>query len=104
MEIIGIRKAQSSGLSSIIRLAENEGVVIITSNSKPVAMITPLSLTGLMRHNEKMNEVFSSEDFQETLSDNDKEFVGVITKTLNLSVSKLLEQRTMFDENKIALG
>jgi len=99
MKILGIKEAQKEGLSALVRETEAEGFIILTSNRKPMVLLTPMTLSGLANLTKTVSEVFADAEFQSKLSADDKEIVGMMSNTISKSFSKLLEQNKMFEHN-----
>lgn len=97
MKIYGIRNGHKKGLPALVRDAEAEGFVLITSNGKPVAMLTPLSFIGIRKTVKQLSDVFNSDEFQSVeLDEIEREFVVSVKKSLELTWQTMTSQDTIF--------
>lgn len=95
MEVIGIRDAQGMGLSKVLKLADEEGFVLLTSNRLPRAMVIPLSMSGLIKYANVSRELLGTIQLKD-LNEADAEVVNLIDDVLKKSLAQMQTRTSLF--------
>jgi hypothetical protein len=64
-----ISDVSKKGISSIINIAEADGMCMITRKSQPAALILPLSMIGFQKYINMLNEIINSKSGEEGISE-----------------------------------
>lgn len=93
MEIIGLKKGQETGLSKLVSIAKRDGLVVITRNNEPTAIIVSLSLPGLVKLKDNMQKLLSDSDFKE-LNPGEQEIITSVMKAVSDGINLITKGKS----------
>lgn len=92
MKVIGVRNAQMTGLSKLIALAKKDGLVVITRNDEPTAMLVSMSLPGIIKLKGNMEKIMKDKTFK-TLDQAEQEIIANIINSVTRGVDMMVEEK-----------